>query len=154
MYIQRNWRGGIIIRIIIAGSRDFKDYEKLKEFSIDAIESILKEKKLEEYDITIVSGGAKGADSLGEKFAKEYDLKLKIFKADWNNIDVDGAVVKSNKYGKYNAVAGHMRNEKMAEYASQEIGMLIAFWDGKSTGTKNMIGLAEKYGLEVKVCKH
>jgi hypothetical protein len=86
-------------------------------------------------DVEIVSGGAKGADSLGAKFASTYGLQLKKFPADW----------KQN--GKS---AGYVRNVVMADYGD----ILIAFWDGKSKGTKHMIGISNMKGLEVHVVKY
>ena len=120
-------------RIIIAGSRKFNDYPKmvkeLDNLRIHLINSI--------NPIEIVSGHAPGADTLGEKFAKEYDYPLKIFPAEWD------------KYGK---AAGPIRNEQMAKYAAEaDRGILIAFPIGESRGTKNMIKLAERYGLEVNI---
>ena len=122
------------LRVIIAGSRDFGDYELLKK---SAIEIITKKTILP--DLTrIVSGCARGADTLGERFAKEFGLEVKKFPADWNGL------------GKR---AGYVRNAEMAKFAVEDEneGMLIAFWDGKSKGTKHMIDLAKRYGLEVHV---
>ncbi|MBP1743646.1 MAG: Phi18:3 [Firmicutes bacterium] len=92
-------------------------------------------------NIEIVSGGARGADRLGEAFAQERNYKLKIFRADWERL------------GK---IAGFVRNEQMAVYASEasHTGVLIAFWDGKSEGTSNMITLAFRYGLKVYVVNY
>ena len=112
------------MKVIIAGGRDFNDYELLK----DKCDKILNS----QIEITIVSGGANGADYLGEKYAKEREYELIIFPADWN------------KYGKS---AGPIRNTQMAENSDA----LIAFWDGKSKGTQHMINLAEKKGLMVEV---
>lgn len=112
------------MKAIIAGSRNFFDYDllsqKLNPF-IDHLE-----------DVEIVSGTAAGADRLGERYAKEKGLKLKQFPADWN------------KYGKR---AGYLRNVQMAEYAD----CLFAFWDGVSRGTKHMINLGREHGLCVRV---
>lgn len=118
-------------RIIIAGSRDFNDYQKmldvLDKLGIHIINSI--------DPVEIVSGHARGADSLGEKFAKAYGYKLKVFPANWDT------------YGKS---AGIIRNQQMAKYASEaNRGILIAFPIGESRGTRNMIKLARQYGLEV-----
>lgn len=118
-------------RIIIAGSRNFNDYYKmlkvLDEFGVHLINTI--------DPIEIVSGHARGADRLGEKFARAWGYPLKIFVADWA------------KYGK---VAGPIRNERMAKYASEaDRGILIAFPVGESKGTRNMIKLAKEYGLEI-----
>jgi hypothetical protein len=78
--------------------------------------------------IEIISGGARGADRLGERYAKERGITLKIMPADWQT------------YGKS---AGYRRNAQMAEYATHA----IIFWDKQSLGTKNMIDLAEEYKL-------
>lgn len=63
------------------------------------------------------------------------------FQADWD------------RYGKS---AGYRRNAEMAKFASEEgnKGVLIAFWDGESRGTKNMIDLAKRYGLKVHVVNY
>lgn len=115
------------MKVIIAGGRDFNDYELLK----DKCDKILNS----QIEITIVSGGANGADYLGEKYAKEREYELIIFPADWN------------KYGKS---AGPIRNTQMAENSDA----LIAFWDGKSRGTKHMIDVATKLGLKVRIVNY
>ena len=114
-------------KFIIAGSRNFDDYKLLS--------NTLYEMVMYDPDAEIVSGGSKGADKMGEKFAKSYGLMLKIFPADWS------------KHGK---AAGPIRNKQMAEYAD----CLIAFWDGKSRGTKSMIDLAKKEGLKVYIIEY
>lgn len=85
--------------------------------------------------IRIISGTAKGADKLGEQFARTSGYLLSEFPAQWN------------EYGKR---AGYIRNEKMAEFAieNDNIGALIAFWDGTSKGTNYMINIAKKKCLE------
>ena len=116
-------------RIIVAGGRDFTDYALLSE-TLDVI--------LERYtlhEVQIVSGCCHGADALGEQYAREHGIPMVRFPADWQ------------AYGK---AAGPIRNRKMAEYAAESYGMLVAFWDGKSRGTASMIRLAEKYGLRIK----
>ena len=125
------------LRVIIAGSRGFGDYELLKK---SAIEIITKKTMLP--DLTrIISGGARGADTLGERFANEMGLEISRFIRDWDSL------------GKR---AGYVRNAEMAKFAVEDNndGMLIAFWDGKSRGTKHMIDLANKYGLEVHVVNY
>lgn len=114
------------MKVIIAGSRNFTDYETLKaELNILLIHKNI---------IEIVSGGAKGADILGEKYANEYEIKIKQFIPNWD------------LYGKS---AGYKRNEQMAIYATH----CVCFWDGVSKGTKHMIDLAEKHNLKLKVIK-
>lgn len=114
-----------LFKVIIAGTRDFSDYEMLRSYA-DFKLSQIKE------PIEIVSGHARGADTLGERYSEEKGYKLKLFQADWE------------QYGKS---AGVKRNMQMAEYANA----LLAFWDGNSRGTKNMIELARKKGLKVGV---
>lgn len=122
------------VRIIIAGGRDFSDYELLKQNVDPAI------KKFQERDVTIISGTARGADRLGEQYAAEHHLPLRLFPADWDT------------YGK---AAGPIRNKEMAEYASKgDTGILIACWDGQSRGTDNMIQTARKAGLEVHIVNY
>lgn len=111
-------------RVIVAGSRDFDNYDLLCE----KLDFYLANKKVFE----IISGGAKGADSLGERYAREKGIDLTIINADWDD---------------YKRKAGYIRNEKMAWYSSH----LIAFWDGQSRGTKSMIELGQKYNLITKV---
>ena len=122
------------LRIISAGSRDFNDYKFLKR---EVLNIVKYDNRPKEY-VKIISGCARGADTLGEQFAKEFGLEVKKFPADWDGL------------GKR---AGYVRNAEMAKFAVEDYndGMLIAFWDGKSRGTKHMIDLAKRYGLEVHV---
>lgn len=125
-------------RIIIAGGRDFI-YRTLLEGYLDKyIENLSDNDKRR---ITIISGGARGADTLGERYAKAREYSLIQFPANWD------------KYGKR---AGYIRNAEMAKYAVADgsYGVLFAFWDCESKGTENMIETAEKYGLEVHVISY
>ena len=125
------------LRIIIAGSRDFNDYELLKK----EVLNILKQDNRPKDTVKIISGTARGADTLGEQFAKEFGLKVARFVPDWDGL------------GKR---AGYVRNAEMAKFAVEgdNDGMLIAFWDGNSKGTKHMIDFAKRYGLEVHVVNY
>lgn len=128
------------MRIIIAGSRDFNDYNKLKSETLKIINELnFKDYNTKRENVEIISGTARGADQLGERFAKEYKLNLVKFPANWDS------------FGKR---AGYLRNAEMSKYAKQdaELGVLIAFWNG-SKGTKHMIDLATKDGLKVYVVK-
>jgi len=115
------------MKVIIAGGRNFRDYDKLRE----SCDNILVNQK----EVEIVSGTAAGADTLGERYAQEKGYEVKKFPAQWD------------LYGKS---AGYKRNQQMAEYADG----LIAFWDGKSRGTKHMIDIANKMGLKVRVIRY
>ena len=116
-------------KVVVAGCRDFADYELLKE----KCDFYLQNKKPE--IIVIVSGHASGADTLGERYAQERGYETEVYPADW----------KTN-----GRAAGPIRNAQMATVADA----LIAFWDGKSRGTKNMIDTATKRGLQVAVVRY
>ena len=122
------------MKVIIAGGRDFNDYEKLKKAIAQS-----------GWDITeVVSGGAKGADSLGERWASDNGVPVKKFPAKWNDLTQAGSVIKTNKWKKkYNANAGFFRNEEMAVYADA----LIAMEGGN--GTADMTKRAKKHKLQI-----
>ena len=108
------------MKLIIAGPRDYCIYETL----LEAIaESGFK-------PTVIVSGGAPGVDSMGERYARENDLVIARFVADWN------------AYGK---AAGPKRNQQMSVYAHA----LLAIRKGGSPGTKDMIDRATIQGLQI-----
>lgn len=138
------------MKIIIAGSRSFVDYELLKRICLDIIVKEQYDWIVPNNELEIVSGHApKGADALGEKFAKEYKLSLKLFPADWKKLDTWPVIIKKNDYGQYNALAGTNRNTRMAEYiAGEPENFLIAFNMG-TAGTKDMIKKAKT--LEIKI---
>lgn len=117
-------------KVIVAGSRDYTNFEKVEY----ELMMYFKANGLHRADVEIVSGCAKGADTLGIQFAEKYGLKLAKFPADWD------------QYGKR---AGYLRNEQMAKYAD----VLFAFWDGTSKGTNHMINLARDNNLDVHVIK-
>ena len=127
-----------MIRVIVAGGRDFDDYNLLEKKVKEIIFKLVCDSRAATGAIEFISGTARGADRLGEKFATEERFVIKRFPADWNT------------YGKR---AGYLRNEQMAKYAVEDsnYGVLIAFWDGESRGTKHMIDLANKHGLEVHI---
>ena len=114
------------MKVIIAGSRDFDDYKLLRKYCDHILQN--------QNDIEIVSGTAKGADQLGERYAIERSYKIIKFPADWSK-------------GKS---AGYIRNEEMAKYGDA----LIAFWNGISKGTEHMINLAKKYKLKIRICNY
>ena len=114
------------MKVIIAGSRNFNDYSSLK----NKLDIILKNQK----EVTIVSGTARGADRLGERYAEENHHKLEKYPAMW---DI---------YGKK---AGYMRNEEMAKSSDA----CVVFWDGKSKGTKHMIDIAKNFKLGLRIIK-
>ena len=107
------------MKVIIAGSRDISTLHLVE----DAV-------KMSKFDITeVVSGGARGVDRSGEIFAKHRNIPIKHFIPDWST-------------GKG---AGPRRNKEMARYAD----CLVALWDQKSAGTKNMIQEMKRLGKPV-----
>lgn len=117
------------MRIIISGSRDFNNYEVIESKILDIIGKLNSNTS----SIEIISGGCRGVDKCAEMFAHRNGYEFTEFPADWS-------------LGKR---AGYLRNKQMAEYASELNGVLIAFWNMKSKGTKMMIDLARRYGLDV-----
>lgn len=113
-------------RVIVTGSRTFNDYHLLCE----KLDKVFAKRK----PTSIVCGEAKGADSLGRKYAEEHRIPINSCPADWE---------------KHKKQAGYIRNETMAKNADA----CIAFWDGSSAGTKHMIDTASRMGLQVRVVK-
>jgi hypothetical protein len=108
------------VKCIIAGCRYIDNYQHV----LDAVQA-------SGFSIDlVVSGKSKGIDLLGERWAEENEKPVKLFPADWKA---------------HPRAAGPIRNRKMAEFA----GALIAIWDGRSRGTKNMIQEAQKRNLQV-----
>jgi hypothetical protein len=122
---------GSSMKVIVAGGRDFGDQKRF-DFEMNRI---WKNECFSGPCLEIVSGGATGADSMGEEWAKKNGCPVKLFPADWNT---------------HGTAAGPIRNKQMAEYADG----LIAFWDRKSKGTKNMIDTAISHGLPVVVIEY
>ena len=111
-------------RVVIAGSRGFCDYEAACRFIDQCLNLCEKE------EIIVLSGGARGADALGERYAYERGFAIERYPARWKI------------YGK---AAGIRRNQQMAEVCD----LVICFWDGESRGTKSMITLARKYSKPI-----
>jgi hypothetical protein len=108
------------MKVAVIGSRSFNDYERLKD-------------TLSKIDVSLlVSGGANGADKLGEQYANENNIPTKIFLPDWE------------KHGK---AAGFLRNTDIINEAE----LVVAFWDGSSNGTRDSIQKAEKQGKKVMI---
>ena len=112
-------------KIIIDGGRRFKDYVLLCETMDRYLLEITQ----------VVSGLAKGADTLGIKWANQHDLPVADFPADWY---------------RYGQAAGRRRNIEMADYADQ----LVAFWDGRSNGTGHMIRVMKSRNKPVQVVSY
>ena len=117
-------------RLVVAGSRNFNDYGLLCT-TLDEVVGELKS----EYNITIVSGTANGADRLGEKYAEKHGLKIERHPANW---------------GRYGRGAGPIRNAEMVK----ESDGVIVFWNGESSGAKNIIDCAKAENHLIKVVKY
>jgi hypothetical protein len=114
------------IRLAVVGSRSFTDRGLLCETM---------KKILAKYDIeAIVTGGAKGADSLGANYAMENNIPLVVHKPDW---------------GRYGKSAGFVRNHDIIKDCTH----CVAFWDGESRGTKHDIELCKKLGKPFRVVR-
>lgn len=114
-------KSGKMNRVAIVGSRNFKHLEQVYNY-VEALGS----------GSCVVSGGARGVDEQAIRAAKSCGLHTVVFNAEW---------------GLYGRAAGPIRNEKMIQY----VDVVVAFWDGKSRGTENMIQLAQKYKKPIKV---
>lgn len=132
------------IRLIIAGGRDFTDYRQLEQeadafvaeiVGIPGFDLLGPESVGFDLDITIISGAAKGADSLGEEWADSRLLKVESKPANWE---------------KYGNAAGPIRNGEMAEIATH----CLVFWDRKSRGSKDMVAKAKRKELGLKVVNY
>jgi len=117
-------------KLIVAGGRDFTDYAKASN-SINELAN----GELAPYAVAIVSGMARGADAIGAEFARNNNVVLYEFPANW---DVHGKR------------AGFIRNEEMGRFSDG----LLAFWDGQSRGTKHMIEFMKRLNKPVFVVNY
>ena len=133
------------MNLIVAGGRNFNN-SQLGFKLIDAVTA-----NTHKSEITIVCGKAAGGDTCGEEWYelhKHEGVQISYHIPNWDNIEEEGAVVKYNRFGKpYNAVAGHWRNSDMENTCTH----LLAFWDQKSKGTRDMITKIKKSGKPYRV---
>jgi hypothetical protein len=105
------------MKLIIAGSRTFTDYQRL-------CQTLAPQRHL----VTqVITGGARGADQLGYRWAWKHAIKHQLFRADWE------------RFGKS---AGVRRNHQMAQAGD----MLVCFWEGVSKGSAHMISCMQQLG--------
>ena len=117
-------------KYIVAGGRDFQDSNRL---------NMILELFIRHFGLTTILSGKnpKGADKFASDFAKAFDycIKLEVMPADWKM---------------HGTSAGPIRNQQMAQAGDA----LIAFWDGRSRGTKHMIECATRSNLEVHIYRY
>jgi hypothetical protein len=121
-----------MLRLIIAGSRNFEEYHLLES----SLDEFIERNLIGDPDpgVIIISGLAKGADLLGVQYAKQKGYQVEEFPANW----------------KLGRSAGPKRNLEMAKSANA----CIVFWDGFSRGTSNMIELAKTHQLRLRVIQY
>lgn len=122
--------------LLIAGSRTYENYDEMKEKT----DYMLSTKVSQGFNIHIVSGGARGADSLAKRYAQEYGYQYHEFPADWHT------------YGKS---AGYVRNREMHVFISQfPFRGVLCFWDGQSKGTAHNFELCKSYNNPLRIYKY
>lgn len=130
------------IKLIVAGSRDFAGrdlYYKWLDFLL---------KNTDNSDIVILDGGATGPDSFGGDYGRLNSIDVWDFPSDWKNLDVVPYKIKTNKFGKYNCLAGLNRNKDMGDNATH----LVAF-NLNTSGTNDMLAYSTKLVLIIKEIK-
>ena len=116
------------INLMIGGSRKVDNIPGVRNMIVEDIHMI-KAKVSPETEIIIIEGGAPGIDTLARLCAISLGLQYRTFAADWE---------------RFGNIAGTLRNEVLIRHAD----FCLFYWDGKSTGTKDAIRLAENYGKE------
>lgn len=114
-------------RVVIAGSRNFNNYEMFANIVGEFLKPIY-----EEYEMIIVSGHCSGTDLMGERYAKENGFEVEIYPAEWK---------------KYGRSAGPKRNKQMVDVAD----FAIAFPSVNGKGTHSMIKYAKQKGIPIKI---
>lgn len=121
--------------LLVAGSRDYDNYDEMCQ----ALDLLLSVQVTKGRHIVIVSGGAKGADTLAERYADEHGYTAHIMPADWNT---------------YGRSAGYQRNVAMHKFISNPSDRLrgcACFWNMKSSGTRHNFGLAKGYNTPLRI---
>ena len=126
------------MKVVICGDRSIDDRNmKLVEEAVIASGFNISE---------VISGGAKGGDRLGEKWALKFGVPFSKMIPAWDDLDAPEAIIKVGQYGEYNARAGFDRNQQMVDAADAVIALQP---DGESNGTQDTIDRAMKKGIAV-----
>jgi hypothetical protein len=125
------------MKVIIAGSRHFRDYEFMKRMLDTLFSSKVPEEIISGGQVSIdeKTGEKYGADYLGEQYAAERGIPVKKFKADWATFGLS---------------AGPIRNTRMGEYCTPHEDGCVVFWNKKSKGSGDMVKKAKKYHLKLR----
>jgi hypothetical protein len=131
--------------VIVAGSRDFADYST---FAV-GMQGYVAKLNVPRDTIIFISGRARtGADDMIIRWCRENDYPWAEYPAQWDDLTVEGAVIRKRRDGTlFNVIAGHQRNGEMAKVATN----LMIWWDGKSTGTKDMLSRGKAYKLTLEI---
>lgn len=123
------------MNIAVVGSREYPE--------LDRVTNLIS--KIPDHH-TIITGDARGVDQRAIEAAKLFGMEYKSYEAKWEEtIDDPGAVVKTRRDGtKYNVLAGHWRNTKVAKNCDR----MVAFWDGQSSGTIDAVKKGERFGKD------
>lgn len=119
------------MKVLVCGSRSFRDIG----YVWDCLSDITLKECVENADFIeeLIHGACDGPDLFADEWASKSGIPIKSVSADWN------------KYGK---AAGPIRNKEMVDMLTPGEDIVIAFWDGKSKGTKHTINLAKEKGIK------
>lgn len=131
---------------VVFGSRKYKDLSTFEACLLGFIE----DNHLTPENTVFLSGMAKnGPDAFIVDWCKKNGWRWSEFPADWANVTVPGAKIKQGQHGPYNALAGFMRNQEMANVSTHGLG----YWDGHSPGTKDMIDRCNEKKITMRVIR-
>lgn len=121
------------MKLAVVGSRTYTDYKDFRTKLLSMVSYYFdSRKKRVAFSVDIITGGAKGADSLAELWAKGNQVSCKVIKPDYN---------------KYGRGAPFVRNTEIAK----ECDEMVAFWDGHSKGTEDVLKKAVQFGKRVTI---
>jgi hypothetical protein len=120
------------VRVLVCGGRDYSDYDYVRHVLYDFCDThgLADNEYKMPNNLTVIHGGARGADSLADQWAVVNWVPVEEFKADWKN------------QGK---AAGILRNIRMLDEGKPDY--VIAFPGGR--GTAHMVSIAKKAGVSV-----